>query len=254
MFGDLLKQWRSKRRLSQLDMGLKADVSARHISFLETERAKPSREMVLRLATVLNMPFGDQNHLLAAAGFTNQYQKRNLSEAQMLPFRNAITRTMENHSPFPALLLDRHWNVVDANKVGRIMLNQLEIGLGDSLLEATVNPNGLRNLIKNWPQVHRFLLSRLRIENDYLGGDDVLIKAIEALVNIQPEFTNDDDDSALLPVLPMKFCLNGQNISLFSTIAQFGSAEDLALSEYRLELFFPFDDETERFLVELEGA
>lgn len=250
MFGELLKKWRVVRRLSQLDMSLEADVSAKHISFLETGRAKPSREMVLRLADVLNMPFINQNQLLAAAGFSNQFQKRRMSEEEMRPVRNAITRTMENHSPFPAVILDKHWNVVDANKCGRIMLEQLGVQLGASLLDATVKPDGLRNVIENWPQVHGFLLSRLRIENDYLGGDDVLIKAIEVLGNMQPDLRY-EDDSPLPPVLPMKICFGEQNISLFSTIAQFGSAEDLALSEYRLELFFPFDDETEVFLTQL---
>ncbi|MFK7903093.1 MAG: helix-turn-helix domain-containing protein [Nitratireductor sp.] len=251
MFGDLLKKWRNVRRLSQLELGLEANVSARHISFLETQRAKPSRSMVLHLADVLKIPFTDRNLLLSAAGFSTQFKKRKLSDEEMRPVREAISWTMEQHSPYPAMILDRHWKVLDANKCARTLINAFGMQVGDSMLEAILDPNGVRNAIDNWSQIHPFLLARLRMENDHLGGDEILHKAIQVLDDGKLDnFSN--DERAFSPVLPMKFNLGGQKLSLFSTIAQFGTAEELALSEYILELFFPFDEDTKKLLVKME--
>lgn len=242
-FGSVLKEWRSTRRMSQLDLGSIAEVSPRHISFLESGRSNPSRPMVLHLADVLEVPRPERNRLLGAAGFSPIYIAHEPTSEAMEPIRKAIAWTVERHDPYPAFVLDRHWNVIDANSSAEFVLAMLGVPANASMLELFVDPAGIRGQIENWPEVGYFLLTRLRTESSVVGGDPVLDAAIAQLVadpTIAPP-----DEGPLPPALAAVIRLGDSTVSLLSTIAHFGSAEDIALADHRIELFFPADEQTE---------
>lgn len=249
-FGSVLKEWRGIRRLSQLELSNVADVSARHISFLESGRSKPSRPMALHLATALDIPRAERNRLITAAGFAPIWSERELDTEAMAPVHQALQWTLERHNPYPAVVLDRHWRVTDQNEACASLLAALGIeGEIDFLAEMTGN-GSLRQIIDNWSTVGHYLLTRLRTESAAVGGDPILDEAIERLAS-DPElgFT----DGELPPVVSVDFRLGDACVSLFSTIAQFGTAEDLALAELRIELFFPANDVSREFLHALSG-
>lgn len=246
-FGSVLREWRGVRRMSQLELGSIADVSTRHISFLESGRSNPSRPMVMHLSEVLEIPRHDRNRLLGAAGFAPMYETHDPDGDAMEPIRQAITWTLEHHDPFPALVLDRHWNVLQVNKAATMMFEMMGLGTDINMIDAFVNNGQVRSMIVNWSEVGFFLLTRLRTESASLGGDPKLDAAIASLVaddTIAPP-----DVSPLPPALPAVFDVGGLQVSLLSTIAQFGSAEDIALADQRIELFFPGDEATRQLLV-----
>ncbi len=247
-FGTVLKEWRGRRRMSQLDLGLTADVSARHISFLETGRARPSRAMVASLCEALEVPRAERNSVLHAAGFAPAYRRRDLDAAEMAHVRAAVDWTLDRHAPYPAMALDRHWHVVRANAPMQAMLAGLGVGEGDSLLHATLDVARMRQIIENWEDVGRHLVARLRTESAHLGGDQVLDEAAAALsATLGPAQApaHTKTEGALGAVLPTRYRTpDGCVLSLMSTMAQFGTAEDIALSELRIEMMFPADDAT----------
>lgn len=244
-FGALLRDWRSRRRFSQLELSLCANVSARHIAFLETARSKPSREMVIQLSEALNIPRAERNMLLNAAGFAPVYKRRDLDAAEMAHVRSAVAWTLERHDPFPAFALDRHWSLVMANDSATGLLAGAGLQVGDNMLEAATGSDSFRNAIENWPVVCRHLLARLRTESADLGGDAVLDAAADKLAREIPANAA-SEDANLQAVVPTRYRAGGITLSLFSTIAQFGTAEDIALVDLKIELMFPADDETRR--------
>lgn len=246
-FGSVLKEWRSTRRMSQMDLGLAAEVSTRHISFLESGRSNPSRPMVLHLANALEVPRTDRNRLLTAAGFAPLYGQRNLDDPAMDQIRYALRWTLERHDPFPGIALDRHWNVVDQNESSAGLFALLGITPPVSMLEVLLDPEGLQSLIENWHEVGPFLLTRLRTESTALGGDAILEAAIQRLRAGVEGPGLPGATEAFPPVLTTRLRLGDTTISLMSTIAHFGSAEDIALADIRIELFFPADDTTLAF-------
>jgi transcriptional regulator with XRE-family HTH domain len=167
-FGDVLRDWRRRRRLSQLDLGLEAEVSARHLSFLETGRAKPSRVMVDRLADGLDMPLDARNALLVAAGFAPRYRAGRWEDEALAPARQAFERVMAGHAPYPAILFDRHWTALDANAAGWLLLGGP--GEGINLIERLIEDETLRAQVLNWAEVGPFM----RAESRHAGGDAVL--------------------------------------------------------------------------------
>ena len=246
-FGTLLKGWRNERRMSQLDLGLAANVSARHVSFIETGRARPSRSMVLQLSETLQVPRPERNALLNAAGFAAAYEKRDLDAAEMAHVRAAVDWTLSRHDPFPAIALDRHWSVVAANQCGSMLLAGVGLDIGDSLLDAITRSDDMKAAIVNWPEVAHHTMVRLRTESAHLGGDPVLDKAASKL---SEEIGGAPHNGAKLPaVVPATYRANGMNLSFFSTIAQFGTAEDIALADLKIELMFPADDATRDVLL-----
>jgi transcriptional regulator with XRE-family HTH domain len=252
-FGDLLKDWRVQRRLSQLDLGLAANVSARHISFLETGRAKPSRSMVLQLSETMQVPRAVRNVLLNAAGFVDAYRSRDLSANDMAPIRAAIAWTLDRHDPFPALALDRHWTLVNANKAATHILGAVGIGIGDSLLDALTHDSALRSALENWPEVRQHLLVRLQVESAQLGND-VTLEAAAAVLAREAVAADHDTPGVLSAVIPAKYRFGGTVLSLFSTIAQFGTAEDIALADLKIELMFPADEFTREALLAAQAG
>jgi len=237
-FGPVLKEWRGRRRVSQLELSLSADVSARHIAFLETGRARPSRAMVMHLGEALDMPRTERNRMLDAAGFRPAFSARKLDGDGMEPVRRAIDRVIERHDPYPAFVIDRHWNIVTANQTGATLLAAFGLAVGGSMLTAMLEPGRAAALIENWPEV----CARLRTESAHLGGDPILDQAATALAR-DPALTR-THPADMPAVIPARYKLGGQVFSVFTTIAQFGTAEDIALADLRIELLFPADEET----------
>jgi transcriptional regulator with XRE-family HTH domain len=236
-FSDLLRHWRGIRRVSQLELALRADVSARHISFLESQRARPSRAMVLALADALEMPLSERNALLGAAGFAPVYQARPPGDRALALPEAALAWMLDRHAPYPGLALDRHWKLIRANAPAEKLLSAANVRPGDSLLEACGPEGALRPLIVNWPEVARYLAARLQTEIEHHGGNPLLAHHRDAiLAGLKRPIP--DPASPLLPVI---YQLGDVRLSFFSTIAHFGGAADIALDDLRIELMFPAD-------------
>jgi transcriptional regulator with XRE-family HTH domain len=246
-FGSELKDWRGRRRVSQLDLGLAADVSARHVSFLETGRATPSRAMVLRLAEALEVPRSERNGLLRAAGFAPLYPAHGVGDAAVAPLAQAVDWLLDRHAPYPGFAIDRHWNLKRANAPAAAMLAGvgLDLARGANLVDAFLDVAVLRDAVVNLGEVLDMTMSRLKTENAELGGDAVLAGYIARLEADPARRSFADDTGALLPaVIAAKYRLGGRIMSVFSTIAQFGTAHDIGFADLRIELLFPADAET----------
>lgn len=252
-FGTALKDWRARRRMSQLDLGLHANVSARHISFLETGRARPSQAMVMHLCETLELPRVDRNTLLGSAGFAPVYQRRDLSDVDMAPVRTAVEWMLERHDPFPAFALDRHWTIVKANRSATALMTGIGIGEGDSLLDALLDAGLMAQVLENWHEVMQHLVVRLRTESAHVGADSVLDSAIARLTDYLDGW-HGDATRPLPAVVPARYRADGTVLSLFSTLAQFGTAEDIALAELKIELMFPADETTHNALIAMADS
>jgi len=252
-FGTMLRTWRDRRHMSQLDLGLTANVSARHISFLETGRAKPSRSMVLMLGDVLDVPRTFRNAFLNAAGFSPAYQRRDWSDDEMASVRDAVDWTMQRHDPYPAFVVDRHWVLVKANRTAGALLGGLEVGEGSSLLDALTDIETAQALFENWHEVTQHMLTRLRTESLHLGGEEVLDAAAEKL-SLALGAQSAAPVGPLAAVIPARYRAGDTTLSLFSTIAQFGTAEDIALADLRIEMLFPADEATKQVLLAMFGS
>ena len=252
-FGAGLKDWRTQRRMSQLDLGLRANVSARHISFLETGRARPSRPMVLQLCDSLEVPRAARNSLLNAAGFAPAYRRRSLDAEEMAYVRAAVDWTLERHAPFPAFALDKHWTILRANKPAEFLLSGANLAVGDSLLALMSDTERMTAILENALEVMQHMLVRLRTESAHLGGDPVLDEAAERLARSIGDQAS-DLAMPLPPVIPARYRAGEMGLSFFSALAQFGSAEDIALAELKIEMMFPADEPTRQFLVSMSEA
>ena len=242
-FGKHLRQWRNTRRMSQLDLALTANVSARHISFLETGRARPSNQMVIQLANTLDIPRGSRNQMLSAAGFANLYRGRSVGDADLAQVRAALDRMITSHDPLPAFVLDRHWHVVSANQGFSGIAAQIDLGVGDSLLDTILNMNSPEQLVVNWPEFASHLHARLRTESAHLGGDLTLDQAADQLA-ARAEVAAFRHTGIMPAVIPTRLRQGDQVLTFFSTIAQIGSTEDIILADLRIEMLFPADDQT----------
>jgi transcriptional regulator with XRE-family HTH domain len=252
-FGNLIRDWRNQRRMSQLDLALASDVSARHISFLETGRSQPSRGMVLALSESLGVPRATRNVLLTAAGFAQAYRARDLDDRDMAPVREAMDWTLERHCPYPAIAFDRHWRLVRTNPVAAAMLESMNLSIGDSLLDAFLEGGPFAEALENRDEVARHMVARLRTESAHAGGDEVLDAGAAKLAAMLGDRAPGQNDS-MPAVIPARFRLGDVVLSMFSTIAQFGSTEDIALADLRIELMFPADEATRELLTARFGG
>lgn len=215
-------------------------MSARHISFLETGRSRPSVDMIRRLGDALDLPLIERNQMLHSAGFAPQHLERDWSDDDMAPVRAALDRLLDRHLPYPGLAVDRLWRVQKMNATARAMFSFVGLGEGGSLLEL-MQSDQLRALVENWSEVAAHAARRLRTESAALGGEPVLLETAATLVQsteIVPVSTS--------PVVPLRLNLGGQCLSMFSTLAQFGTPEDIALDDLKIELYFPVDEQTEQ--------
>jgi transcriptional regulator with XRE-family HTH domain len=250
--GEHLREWRRRRRLSQLDLAGEAEISARHLSFVETGRSQPSREMILRLADQLEIPMRERNVLFAAAGYAPMFPERVLGDPALTAARDAIGLLLEGHKPYPAFALDRHWNVVASNAA----LPVLYEGVAEELLTPPVNgmrlslhPRGLAPRIANLAEWRAHLLHRLRRQID-LTADAALIDLQRELL-AYPAPPEAPASHAQEAVVPFRIHTGEKLLSFFSTIMIFGTPIDVTLSELALELFFPADATTAAAVREL---
>lgn len=249
--GTLLREWRQRRRLSQLDVALGAGVSSRHLSFIETGRSRPSAEMVVQLADHLEVPLRERNSLLLAAGFAPLYAQHDLDAPEMGPVAEAIRRVLEGHEPYPALVVDRHWGLVAANSAMAL----LTAGVAPVLLEPPVNvlrlslhPEGVAPRIVNLGEWRAHLLDRLSREA-VLSGDPALFALHDELAGYPGgNMGHAPDLDAGAVAVPLRVLVDGRELAFISTATTFGTAVDVTVSELSIEAFFPYDTETAKHL------
>lgn len=254
--GELLREWRNRRRLSQLDLACEAGISQRHLSCLESGRARPSRGMLLRLAERLEVPLRERNTLLVAAGHAPAFPQQALGDRAMQGAREAVLRLLQAHEPWPALALDRHWSVVAANGTVGVLL----AGSAPELLRPPVNalrislhPGGLAPRIRNLAEWRAHLLERLRRQVE-ASADAVLIDLLEELRRYPAPPVPVGPSPELLPAVPLRLATEQGELALLSATTVFGTPLDVTLSELALETFLPADAATGAALRRLAGA
>jgi transcriptional regulator with XRE-family HTH domain len=257
--GGLIREWRTRRRMSQLDLAAEADVSQRHLSFVESGRAQPSREMVMHLAESLDIPLRQRNRLLLAAGFAPSFPERGLDDASLSPAMDAVRLVLKGHEPNPALAVDRHWTMVAANAgVAPLLADIREASLLKppvNVLRVSLHPGGLAPRIVNLPEWRGHLLARLRRQNEAFA--DPALEALEQELRAYPGGVSHgppprDHASAIAHLLRLK--VGGDVLSFISTITVFGTPLDVTLSELAIESFFPADEATQVALGKTKGA
>jgi transcriptional regulator with XRE-family HTH domain len=253
--GDLLREWRMRRRVSQLELALDAEISPKHVSFVESGRAQPSREMILRLAEHLQVPLRERNTLLNAAGFAPVYQERSLNDPALAAARSAVELVLKAHEPFPAIAVDRHWSLVASNAAVAFLME----GIDDSLLAPPVNvlrvslhPQGLAPRIANLAEWRGHVLERLRRQVD--ATNDALLESL--LRELQAYPVVNELDSSPRPhrdyagvVIPFELRTPAGILAFFGTTTVFGTPMDITLAELAVEAFFPADSATAQSLI-----
>ena len=258
-FGDQLRAWRMRRRMSQMDLANEADISTRHLSFVETGRSAPSREMVLRLAERLEVPLRERNALLVAAGYAPMYRERPLDDPALAVAREAVQLILKSHEPFPALAVDRHWNMLAHNAVVPHLLARADPSLLQppvNVLRLSLHPQGLAPAIVNIGQWRHHLFERLRQQIQATG--DAKLQALEQELRGYPVPTDADatrlEGEVLGIAVPLRLRSAAGELSFISTMTVFGTAVDVTLQELALETFFPADAFTAQALRGLAAA
>ncbi|WP_392342923.1 helix-turn-helix domain-containing protein [uncultured Shewanella sp.] len=256
-FGQQLRFWRTSRRLSQLDLALEANVSTKHISFIETGRAKPSKEMVMNLCEVLSLPLRNRNELITLAGFAEQYVRTPLSDNKKVEVASILELIVAKHEPFPAIVVDWYWNVVIRNKGFDKLIALMEaenpqcVWL-DNIAHWLMHPNGLRHVMTNWQEVAKTTLQRLNLENQYAPKrHDELIQSLYQY----PGVANLLADKTLIvstePFIYLDIVVCGKTLRFLTTLTSFGTPLDITASELLMEHYYPANAQTEQFLKSL---
>lgn len=258
-FGDLVRDWRGRRRMTQMDLALEAEISPRHMSFLETGRSRPSREMVLNLAERLQLPLRERNQLLTAAGFAAVFPQRALDDPSLAAARRAVDLIMAGHEPHPALLVDRHWNLQAANGAAGALMTGLAPELLTppiNVLRASLHPGGLAPRILNLVEWRGHVLERLR--------RDLAVTADPKLAELLAELAAFPAPPAAVGrahgpdyggvAIPLRMASEAGPLSFISTTTLFGTAVDVTLSELVLETFFAADEHTARVMADLAAG
>jgi transcriptional regulator with XRE-family HTH domain len=249
-FAATLRWWRRRRGWSQLDLAERADISQRHLSFLELARASPSRDMVVRLATALDVPLRQQNTLLIAAGFAPIWRETQLSAPELAQVRTALDYILGQQEPFPAVAVDRHWNLLTANNgmkcLVAFLVGPLPPDAKVNLADALIAPDVLRPFLMNWEDVVRYFIRSVEADAAADGNPETgklleRILAYKDVGSLMKKFAVDSDAGA---VLPMHFRKDNVSLQLFTTIATLGAPQDVTAQELRIESFFPMNDET----------
>ena len=252
--GRLLKEWRGRRGFSQLDLAIAARTTQRHLSFIESGRATPSREMVFRLAATLSLPLRQQNTLLLAAGYAPAWRERELSAPGMEVVDRALDFMLAQHEPYPAFVVDRRWNLLRANR-GAVKFVEFLTGPAASapnaepvnLAVALISPDGLRPLIVNWREVAAHFLRGVKDDAEMDGTPETMALLTRLSALAQDSLLSDAlfPEETSPPVLPIHFQRGETSLRLFTTIATLGTPRDITLDEIRIEFFFPMDSATE---------
>ena len=256
LFGPMLRTWRRRRGASQLALALQSGVSQRHVSFLESGRARPSREMVVQLSSALDVPLRQRNAMLLAAGFAPVYRESTLGAPELAPVRQAIDRMLKQQEPYPAVVIDRLWNLLDANEAAAAFTLFLHEGpppppppsKQSNLLRSLLDPKSLRPKLANWEEVARYLVSTTYAEILAAGGEPKALAFVEEVMaypDVPDSFRRVRFDDRPPPVLTLDFLVGGKSLSVFTTIATLGTPQDITLQEVRIECFFPADDRSD---------
>jgi transcriptional regulator with XRE-family HTH domain len=244
--GPLLRDWRRRRRLSQLDLALEAGVSARHVSFVETGRARPSPEMVLHLAEQLEIPLRDRNGLLLAAGYAPVYEERDLDAPDMEPVRTALDLVLRGHDPYPAAVVDRAWELIQGNRGIGLLIEGVDPELlapPVNVLRVSLHPDGMATQILNLADWRAHLLERL--ERQIRATGDPSLQTLHDELSGYPAPEPDGAAENLGDVcVPLRLRTPHGDLSFISTIATFGTAVDITVAELAIESFFPADEAT----------
>ena len=256
LFGPMLRTWRRRRGASQLALALQSGVSQRHVSFLESGRARPSREMVVQLSSALDVPLRQRNAMLLAAGFAPAYRETSLAAPELAPVARAIDHMLRQQEPYPAVVIDRFWNLMRANNAATAFIGLLfegalpppPPGKAPNVLRWLLDPTALRPKIANWEEVARHLVSATYAEVLADGGEPQALAFIEEIMaypDVPASFRRLRFEDRPLPVLTLDCMVGGKSLSVFTTIATLGTPQDVTLQEVRIESFFPADDRSD---------
>ena len=251
--GDLLRQWRQRRRLSQLDLAIAANVSSRHVSFVETGRSRPTSDMILRLAEHLDVPLRDRNTLLLAGGYAPAYPEHGLAEPELKAVRQALKHVLDGHLPYPAVLVNRWWELLDANAGIALFTGQVSPALLEppvNVLRLSLHPDGMAPRIANLPEWRAHLLTRLHRQAQ-ASGDPRLAGLHEELSGYPGGESEGESQPPPAPadvVVPLRYRASDQELSFLSITAMVGTPLDVTVEELVIESFYPADDRTARAL------
>lgn len=256
-FGVKLKKWRSLRHMSQNDLAIAANVSSRHISFLETGRARPSRRMVLRLSEVLDIPLRSRNELLDAAGHRLGFSETPLADEKLAPVSDGLNMLLASHDPFPAFILDDKWNVIRANRSSSRILSVVMEGIAapdnssSNIVDWLIKEGGLNTVLENWHEIAMELVRRIHRKGEICGSDLALHNLLVKMVAALEEATAPKKTKNPELFLPIKIRKSGLSLNLYSTVTRIADPRDITLQELTLETLCPADVETNQLLVSL---
>jgi transcriptional regulator with XRE-family HTH domain len=249
--GALLQYWRRARNLSQLALAHEANVSPRHVCFVETGRAKPSRDMVLLLADTLAVPLRERNALLLAAGFAPMFRESRLDAPELAPVRTALAAILKQQQPYPAVVMDRHWDIVAANEVATrffsVLLDGRTPAVAGNVLRLMFHPDGLRPRVENWEDVAHALIRRVHreaVEGTLDDAGRALLAEVLDYPSVPERWRAPELGVPLVPVVPVTFRHGEEAFRYFSAVTVLGTPQDITLQELRVECFFPLDEAT----------
>ena len=255
--GQHLREWRMRRRMSQMDLALEAEISTRHLSFLETGRAQPSREMVLHLSDQLEVPLRERNVILVAAGFAPVFPERSLQDPELAAARRAVDVILKAHEPYPALVVDLRWNLVAANAAVEPLLAGVDpelLGPPLNVIRLSLHPRGLAPRIANLGEWRTHVLERLRREAELTASPDLIALIEEIRGYPKPPAPDRRPEDYGSVAIPFQLMAGDTLLSFFSTTTVFGTPVDITLSELTLETFFPADAATAEALRQAHHA
>ena len=261
-FGRLLRYWRGSRKMSQLDVALEARVSSRHVSFVETGRSAPSREMVLLLADVLEVPLRERNTLLMAAGYAPVYRETDLDAPELCVIRRSLEFVLEHHNPYPSILVDRHWNILLQNAASirlfpRFIADRAALKTPLNSIRLLFDAKGLRPYILNWEEIAAAMIQRLHRDLAAAPNDEecrTLRDELLATEGVPPDWRLPDYGREHPVILSMRLKKEDLCLNLFSAITTMDTPLDVTLQELRVDTFLPADEETERTVRALCGS
>lgn len=248
----MLKQWRQRRRLSQLDLSLIAETSARHISFIEKGRSSPSREMVIKLGAAMDIPLTDVNAGLLQAGYAQAYPKADINDGSVRVLQEAVSTMLDNHLPMPAIACEQSWQILQRNQSAKHLLQLMGIESEANLLNGLLSIGHENSPLSNWPKLAQLMLRRMDAELLYKPNDEALRRVRDQLSNhprmaLAPEFESD----TLNVVVPVEIKTDAVELSLISMVAQFGAVQEITYAGIHIELFFAANDSTRKYFSEL---
>ncbi|TNE63620.1 MAG: XRE family transcriptional regulator [Alphaproteobacteria bacterium] len=250
--GPLLREWRTARRMSQLDLALEAEISTRHLSYVETGKSQASRDILSRLADVLDMPLRERNRLLVAGGYAPRYAESALEDPEMVRVRRAIDKILEQQEPYPAFLLNRHWDILAANRAAMRVSTYVMHGrqsVHQNILRQFFDPADFRAAVGNWEEIAGELIRHLHTTVVATPTDTkarILLRDLLAYPGVPGRWRYRDVETAPSPLMATVLQRGDETLRFFSTITTFGTPRDITLEELHIECVFPEDDATAR--------